>query len=405
MRCLRVKQLVGWACLLSSGILAGCTSGEATITVSNPSEVVRSGEMVEVCFKELSDKYGLQPEHFIIRDETDQEIPYQHVAGGKLIFPVTVEAHGQTVYRVEPGQPATVQTIACGRQYPERLDDIAWENDKSGYRAYGPALQQTGERAYGYDILVKNVPAPVLEQRYAMELDSAARQQIAAWRKTGEKAKADSLARAISYHVDHGNGMDCYAVGPTLGGGTNALWINSALVYPKCYQKYEIIENGPLRFTVQLTFPPVTVNGDTAVVEKRLITLDAGSHLNKTQVTYEQLSHPTEVAAGIVIHPQNPQGYRYDKEKRYIAYADSTDNAQADNGVIYVGAVFTEPPSETGVAEGHVLGISPYQPGTSFCYYWGSGWSKAGVPSLDAWCDYLIRYAQCLEQPLQVSIE
>ena len=31
------------------------------------------------------------------------------------------------------------------------------------------------------------------------------------------------LNRGISYHVDHGNGMDCYAVGPTLGGGTAAL--------------------------------------------------------------------------------------------------------------------------------------------------------------------------------------
>ena len=42
--------------------------------------------------------------------------------------------------------------VACGRQYPERLDDVAWENDRAAYRAYGPALQEKGERAFGYDI-------------------------------------------------------------------------------------------------------------------------------------------------------------------------------------------------------------------------------------------------------------
>ena len=56
------------------------------------------------------------------------------------------------------------------------------------------------------------------------------------------------MSRAISYHIDHGNGMDCYAVGPTLGGGTAALMPDSAIVYPYCYKDYEILDNGPLRF-------------------------------------------------------------------------------------------------------------------------------------------------------------
>ena len=89
----------------------------------------------------------------------------------------------------------------------------------------------------------------------------------------------------------------------------------------------------------------------------------------------------------------------------HIAYADSTDNARAGNGIIYVGAVFADSLAEACVDEGHVLGISPYQPGTSFCYYWGSGWSKGGIPSMEAWCDYLSQYAQRLAQPLQVEIK
>lgn len=361
--------------------------------------------MVEFSYPEMEAKHKWIAEGFIIQDEGGQEVPYQRLANGQVIFPVSLEAHGKAVYKVVPGTPSPVGPIACGRHYPERLDDIAWENDKSGYRAYGPALQRTGEKAYGYDILVKNVKEPVLEQRYAMELDKEARAQIAAWYKAGEKAKADSLARAISYHVDHGNGMDCYNVGPTLGGGTAALWVDSAIVYPYCYQDYEIIDNGPLRFTVRLTFPPTTIKDDTNVVETRVITLDAGSHLNRTEVTYEHLSQPAKVVAGIVIHPQNPDGYRYDQEKRYIAYADSTNNTHAGNGLIYVGAVFADSMQDACVDKEHVLGFNPYQPGSTFCYYWGSGWSKAGVPSMEAWCDYLSQYARCVSQPLQLTIK
>lgn len=404
---MRLRNLykIGIASLLGIGSLTGCASDDPTLTVSNPSDIDRTDEMVSFSYPELEAQHGWMEKGFRIQDAKGEEVPYQRLANQQVIFPVSLPAHGKAVYKVVPGIPAPVQSIACGRHYPERLDDIAWENDRSGYRAYGPALQRTGEKAYGYDILVKNVKEPVLEQRYAMELDSVARAQIAAWYKAGEKTKADSLARAISYHVDHGNGMDCYNVGPTLGGGTAALWVDSTIVYPYCYQDYEIIDNGPLRFTVRLTFPPMTVGKDTNVVETRLITLDAGSHLNRTEVTYEHLSQPTEVVAGIVIHAENPDGYRYDQAKRYLAYEDSTNNTRAGNGLIYVGIVFADSLQEACVDNGHVLGFSTYQPGTPFCYYWGSGWSKADIPTMEAWCDYLTHYARCIAQPLQLQIK
>ena len=130
-----------------------------------------------------------------------------------------------------------------------------------------------------------------------MELDSASRAEIKVLREAGKKEEADSLSRAISYHIDHGNGMDCYAVGPTLGGGTAALMPDSAIVYPYCYKDYEILDNGPLRFTVKLVFNPLVVKNDSNVVETRIIQLDKGSQLNKTTVSYEYLTQATPVAA------------------------------------------------------------------------------------------------------------
>lgn len=64
-----------------------------------------------------------------------------------------MKANGTATYTIQSGTPDPYNVIACGRYYPERLDDVAWENDLGGYRAYGPALQKRGERGFGYDLL------------------------------------------------------------------------------------------------------------------------------------------------------------------------------------------------------------------------------------------------------------
>ena len=98
----------------------------------------------------------------------------------------------------------------------------------------------------------------MVEQRYEIALDTVVEHEIRWLIANGYPEKADSLSNAISYHVDHGNGMDCYSVGPTLGGGTAALMVDSTIIYPYCYENYKILNNGPLRFTVKLTYAPLT---------------------------------------------------------------------------------------------------------------------------------------------------
>lgn len=366
----------------------GCSKSESvTVTIANPLAIERTGEMVEIPVNDIYTQLNLSDTaQFVIYDEKAQEVPYQLTYDEKVIFPVSIASKASVNYTVQQGTPSLVNAVVYGRCYPERLDDIAWENDRAAYRAYGPALQKSGEKAYGYDVFTKSVEELVVEDRYAMELDSASRAEIKALREAGKKEEADSLSRAISYHIDHGNGMDCYAVGPTLGGGTAALMPDSAIVYPYCYKDYEILDNGPLRFTVKLVFNPLVVKNDSNVVETRIIQLDKGSQLNKTTVSYEYLTQATPMAAGLVLHAANPEGYAYDAAKGYISYADPTTNAEAGNGIVYVGAVFPASVQTTtqlfekpvGDALGHVLGISTYEPGNDFVYYWGSGWSKYG---------------------------
>ena len=82
-----------------------------------------------------------------------EQVPYQVTYDDKLIFPATVAANASAAYTVQAGTPVDVEVRACGRQYPERLDDMAWENDLVGFRAYGPALQARGERGFGYELV------------------------------------------------------------------------------------------------------------------------------------------------------------------------------------------------------------------------------------------------------------
>ena len=396
-------------------IMSSCAQEKGIIvSVSNPLKIDRVEEIVEVSADDVLGKLKLDENtEFIITDENNSEIPYQLTADNKIIFPATVKAEAIASYSIAKGQPSHVNTLVYGRQYPDRLDDIAWENDKAAYRAYGPALQKKGEQAYGYDVFTKSVSELVVEDRYAMELDKDARAMIKQLRKDGKKAEADSLANAISYHIDHGNGMDCYAVGPTLGGGTAALMPDSVIAYPYCYKNFEILDNGPLRFTVKMEFNPLTIDGDTTVVETRVIQLDRGSHLNKTIVSYTSLKKEYPIGVGLVLHEAYPDRYSMDTEGGYIAYADPTTNVKADNGTIYVGAVFPNTLEMAKVqlfekpvsgAIGHVMGINTYQPNDEFEYYWGSAWSKCGFDD-EKWNSYLKEYAMKVRNPLVVTIK
>ena len=396
-------------------LMASCTQEkDVTVSVSNPLNIDRVEEIVEVSADDILGKLKLdETEEFVITDENNAEVPYQLTADNKIIFPVTVKSEATTSYNIIKGQPSHINTLVYGRQYPERLDDIAWENDKAAYRAYGPALQQTGEKAYGYDVFTKSVSELVVEDRYAMDLDPDTRAMIKQLREEGKKAEADSLANAISYHIDHGNGMDCYAVGPTLGGGTAALMPDSAIVYPYCYRNFEILDNGPLRFTVKLEYNPLTIDGDTTVVETRLIQLDKGSHLNRTTVSYTSLKKDYPIGVGLVLHEAFPDRYSMNQEGGYIAYSDPTTEPKSDNGIIYMGAVFPNALELAKVqlfdkpvsgAIGHVLGINTYQPGDEFEYYWGSAWSKCGFDD-ERWNSYLEEYAMKVRNPLIVAVK
>ncbi len=410
-----VKKLI-LLCTTALCCLSCSESGTITVSVANSLATDRVNELVEIPMEEVTARLHLaDTAQVVVLDADGQQLPYQITHDGALLFPATVAPESTSLYTVQTGVPETFDVQACGRQYPERLDDMAWENDLVGFRAYGPALQATGERGYGYDLFTKRgTTAPVLEELYAKELDPEMWKQEKELRKRDPKA-ADAFVNTFSYHIDHGYGMDCYAVGSTLGAGVAALMVNDTILYPWCYSEYEILDNGPLRFTVKLTFSPVSVAGDSSVVETRLISLDAGSHLNRTAVSYAGLSQPQSIVAGIVLH--EPDGAVVaDAENGYITYVDPTQGD--DNGKLFMGIAVPgevseakavlfpdkEKPLRSG-ADGHLLAISAYAPETEYVYYWGFAWSLTDISTPEAWNAYMADYAEKVRHPLTVTIK
>ena len=266
------------------------------------------------------------------------------------------------------------------RMFPGRKDDVAWENESGIWRAYGPALQRSGEKAYGYDVWVKNTPSLVGAERFDMDsLGLVERRKLpgGAW---GSPA-ADSIEHQTSFHYDHGNGLDCYSVGPSLGGGTPALLIDGKIQFPWCYRSYRILQNGPDVAEFELTYDTVQVAEDR-VVEHRRIVVRKGTRFCECWVTYEGLTKPVEVCAGIVLHGHEETA-RMSLQGHYIAYADPSDRPEEPEvGQVMLG-VYAPDMERAVMSQNHLLAVQTYHPGDSFHYWLGSGWSRGDCPSIE----------------------
>jgi len=373
------------ACLagLSALSLLSAAAKPHAVVVTNPLDELRVSEMIEA--------RNVPAGNWLVHTAEGELLPCQRTHEGTLIFPATIPAKATVHFTLTPTrQPMTYATITCGRIYPERVDDMAWENDRVAFRTYGPALQKSGERAYGYDVWCKRATTqPVVEKRYY-----------------------DELKRGITYHKDNGNGLDCYKVGKTLGAGTTALLSgDGSLYYPWAYKTCEILDNGPLRITFRLTYPERVING-SHVTETRTISLDAYTHFNKTTVSYAGLPEGLTPVVGIVQHDRGDTFVSVDR----LAYADPTDPPKKENGTIFVGALFPIPvteakerprvPTEQKNANdlfGHLIGVLPAQTGSSpFTYYWGAAWSKGDIPNFSAWETCQQTALRRLRNPLEV---
>lgn len=391
-----MKHIILMLCVILMS--AACGRREVRIEVFNGNDFDCSGEMVEVSADSLSELLGSTCLYVV--DQDGKEIPSQITGEGKLIFPVDVKACSDAVYRIFPSDTLhSYRAVVAGRLYPERADDVAWENENVGFRIYGPATQAKGEKAFGYDIFFKHPTEDLIVERlYAPETDPATWEKVDSLRGI-DPSLAEDFIKTFSYHIDHGLGMDCYAVGPTLGAGVAALVENDSICFPWCYEKATVTDNGPLRFTVILEFPSVPVGNDT-VVEHREISLNSGSHLNSCKVWYDGLKGKRRIAAGFPL--RDDSAVVMDAANNIIAYADPTQGP--DNGKAMLGMMMAGDADSIYTSEGHILISSMIHPSDTLEYFWGFAWDKTPMKDMESWKKYLDKRSALLRNPLRISI-
>lgn len=359
------------AAIMLPGVAAMASEPAARVSVTNSLPQSRT-EMIEVSASEMPQN------SFVITDAYGAEVPWQRTHDGKIVFPVSVGPQSTAVFTVSEGTPTPIDDITYAAFYPERVDDLAWENDFAAYRAYGPG---SGGGVSGYDVFTKSTTRPVVPERYFKE-----------------------LVQKVSYHIDHGNGMDQYDVGATLGGGASApVDRDGNIILPGSFSEWKILDNGPLRTTIELTFD-YAGGRDT-----RIITLDAGTPFNHT-VSRLNGFDVDSVAAGIVVHKPATEDYLLGDG--FVAYADPTTGPGKGYGRIFIGVVnpsegsssYRPLPKEKGTAVGHAVVTAPYHAGDEFSYYWGSSWSKGRTLTFNSWVTELEDLQRRLASPLTVKV-
>ena len=416
-------------------------------TDDNIAQVIQLTDMATLCKANVA-----VAREFFFLDSDRNEVPYQITHDGRVIVFASVRPHSSITLTMYKGQPLDYELTCNGRIYPNRWDDLVWENDRCAWRFYGPdAHKHMKNPAYGFDTFTKNTPHPIQDQLYHNELTSyTVNSRI-------QRAKSplnwNEVHRGYTYHRNHGAGMDAYTVGATLGAGAAALMVPSLnskpstlnLVYPLYYEKAEILDNGPLRFTVRMIMPEQKLPSSTkdgegiSFREIRLITQDCGSHFARVEITYEGLTEPTPVCAGIVVHESAPDAYVLNQKEGFVTYAEALDHPETMNGEHYLGifvpgvdkstskkvdkfkkkekksstrrlstlnpqpsTLYLPLPEKRAGGIGHAIIQATYTPGQPFIYYTGSAWSLYDVPTRAIWEQTLRHEASILTNGLQL---
>jgi hypothetical protein len=261
------------------------------------------------------------------------------------------------------------------------MDDLAWENDKVAFRVYGPALR-SGPEDSGIDVWCKRVARPVIDKWYFNE-----------------------LKRGLSYHKDHGEGLDAYKVGDARGCGGLGLWIDGKLVTSDTYRSAEIIWTAPDVAEFHTVYQyPVKLAGKP-LLEYRVTRLRLGERLCEISSTFSTrpnqrfrnvkpgMKMPHEVAIGLNTQDKGASVTLRSEAGTIAIYEKLAEKGFGTGVVVHPSSVVrtTSLPAtdKDGKMEQALLIVKPDEQGKVF-YRAGFAWAADGeITSEAGWLDYL----------------
>ncbi len=314
--------------------------------------------------------------------------------------------------------PPIIKTFA--RYVPERHDDFAWESDRIAHRIFGKALetwQAEPLTSSGMDVWIKRTRGLVVNDMY----------------------------RTDDVYDQSRPSQDDYKVGKTRGCGGLGIWQDGKLYVSKNWRTYKIITTGPIRSEFELTYDAWDAGG-REVSETKRISIDAGSNMSRMESTFSSDDKsPLQIGVGLAERPGEnvivPDGSpEIDSWQNSIAHGLVVQNQPEGwmaywqpqdfyKGTIAVAIIlpkgsveiFTndgpnlpasafDAPTQT-LTEGQpairdLLAIAPAEIGRPFIYYMGAGWSESGdfPDAAKSWTDYVRRFSERRDQPLQITI-
>jgi len=348
------------------------------VVVANNAPVAMVGKVISIPWQQFSNRFNITDTGLfaLLDSRTGNELPVQLETQGKgqvqnLLTQVDVASMESIYLQVILRKRKPVPSKVFGRFVPERKDDFAWENDHIAFRMYGKALETTNENAHGIDVWVKRTNKLVINDRYLRN----------------------------DYHDDHGDGLDYYSVGNTLGAGNIAPYFKDSVWYPGNFSSWKIVDQGPLRITFSLNYDAVNISGHL-VSSVKTISLDAGSWLNRVTVVYNSATLDTlPVVMGIVTRKE-PGVMLMHEQKGIVGYWEPAHPKYGTTGT----AIIANSSAKISFRSNQLLMVSKAATGVPFTYYAGACWDREGIIKNDEiWFAWLYNYKLQLKDQLEIT--
>jgi hypothetical protein len=224
--------------------------------------------------------------------------------------------------------------------------------------------------------------------------------------------------------------MDDYRVGHSRGCGGLGIWDGKKLHTSSNYHNWKLITTGPIRSEFELTFDAWDAGNGRKVSETKRYSIDAGSWFTKARTTLSS-EDPSPLTVGVGLAeracPTNREEFiAHDQSEGWTSYWQPEDKPKGIIGVAIVlpkgsvetftndapnmpdsslHAVVPQPTHEGYPAIRNMLAITKVEAGKPFTYYFGACWDRSGdFTNHVQWEDYVKRFAERQDQPLQITI-
>lgn len=385
-----MKQFVLVLSVVVLLVMSSCSRRQLQVTVSNPSELDRNNELVAISLNNNK----LEGDVFSVKDEVSNQIIKSQLidinedgAADEIVFLANLPANASKQFVITTGGKAdaddSIRTFA--RFAPERTDDFAWENDRVAFRTYGPEAQRMAEAgepggtlSSGVDCWLKKVDYSIINKWYQGNVDEPG-----------------------YYHIDHGEGLDNYHVGPSRGCGGTGVMVDGHLYTSKNFTSYKVLNNGPVLSDFVLEYEAYTAK-DQLIKETKHVSIALGSNFTKYIIEVEGTDTLT---VGLTLH-DNEGLVSINEPAGWINYHTPHKGEMLSSAIIaQPGYLAGTDMVESDVKdESHALMHLKVIDGKAV-FFAGFNWSASKqFTSNKEWEQHLTQQAKALASPLEIIV-